>query len=48
LLWEWTNRGDIPHVRRGRVILYPVEDLKKWLRSQSQGGSMEGGADAVG
>jgi len=35
LLWEWTNRGSIPHVRLGKAILYPVDALRDWLR-QSQ------------
>lgn len=31
LLWEWTDRGLIPHIRMGKVILYPVDVLKEWL-----------------
>jgi excisionase family DNA binding protein len=31
LLWEWTNRGEIPHVRIGKAILYPVDVLRRWL-----------------
>jgi excisionase family DNA binding protein len=30
-LWEWTHRGDVPHVRIGRTILYPVDALRNWL-----------------
>jgi len=32
LLWEWTSRGAVPHVRLGKAILYPVESLQEWLR----------------
>jgi len=31
LLWEWTDRGQIPHVRIGKAILYPVDVLRRWL-----------------
>lgn len=30
-LWDWTQRGDVPHVRRGKAILYPVDALRRWL-----------------
>lgn len=31
LLWEWTDRGEVPHVRIGKAILYPVDVLRRWL-----------------
>jgi excisionase family DNA binding protein len=34
-LWEWTHRGDVPHVRIGRTILYPVDALRNWLNRQA-------------
>lgn len=33
-LWSWTSAGRIPHVRLGRRVLYPVESLRAWVRSQ--------------
>jgi len=36
LLWDWTHHGDIPHVRIGRTILYPVDGLRGWLNRQSE------------
>jgi len=36
LLWGWTNKGLVPHVRLGKVILYPVDSLRDWLRQQAQ------------
>ena len=36
LLWEWTNRGIVPHVRLGKRIVYPVDSLRDWLRRQAQ------------
>jgi excisionase family DNA binding protein len=30
-LWAWTSEGTIPHVRRGKMILYPVDVLRRWL-----------------
>jgi len=38
LLWELTNRGDIPCVRIGRCVTYPVDLLREWLARQSEGG----------
>ena len=31
LLWEWTDRKLVPHIRMGKVILYPVDVLREWL-----------------
>ena len=31
-LWTHTRSGSVPHVRLGRRILYPIADLKQWLR----------------
>ncbi len=35
-LWELTadQSSGIPHVRVGKVILYPVRDLQEWLTAQ--------------
>ena len=30
-LWSLTDCGEIPHVRLGSVILYPVDVLREWL-----------------
>ena len=38
-LWELTNQGEIPHVRAGRVVLYPVDGLRDWLRTQAARGA---------
>jgi excisionase family DNA binding protein len=42
LLWDWTHHGDIPHVRMGRTILYPVDAVQTWLRNQAA--TAKGGA----
>lgn len=34
-LWEWTKRGDVPHIRRGKTVLYSVDALRRWLDEQS-------------
>ena len=36
LLWSMTNRGQIPHARAGKAILYPVDELQRWLSEQAQ------------
>lgn len=35
LLWSLTNQGEIPHVRIGRAIVYPVDALRDWLRERA-------------
>ena len=30
-LWTLTNQGDVPHLRLGRTVVYPVDALQKWL-----------------
>lgn len=38
-LWGMTASGEIPHVRLGRCVRYPVEDLRRWVEEQTKGGS---------
>jgi predicted DNA-binding transcriptional regulator AlpA len=38
LLWDWTNRGEVPHIRVGKAILYPVDVLRRWLDEQAAAG----------
>ncbi len=40
LLWSMTNRGEIPHLKLGKAVLYPVLELERWLseRTQRNGG----------
>ena len=35
LLWELTNRGEIPSLKLGRCTVYPVHVLQKWLRDRA-------------
>lgn len=37
-LWSMTRQGLLPHLRCGRAILYPVEQLKTWLAEQAAKG----------
>jgi len=43
LLWDWTSRGKVPHIRVGKAILYPVDVLRRWLDEQAAVG--KGAAD---
>ena len=42
LLWTLTKRGEIPHVRFGRAVLYPVDALREYLREKAHGSEREG------
>jgi len=41
-LFSWTSAGEIPHVRRGGLILYPVDSLRRWLDAQAGDGTKQG------
>jgi excisionase family DNA binding protein len=34
-LWTWTDEGQVPFVRIGKSILYPVDSLRRWLDEQA-------------
>ena len=36
LLWSKTNAGEIPHVRIGRTVLYPIPLLESFLVAEAQ------------
>jgi excisionase family DNA binding protein len=36
LLWELTNMGKVPHVKVGRCILYPLDQLREWLAREAE------------
>jgi len=38
-LWSWTQAGTIPHLKRGRAVLYPVAALEQWLAEETAGGA---------
>jgi predicted DNA-binding transcriptional regulator AlpA len=35
LLWDWTKRNSVPHVRIGGVVVYPTDSLRDWLQKQA-------------
>lgn len=35
-LWTWTKNNEIPFVRHGKAVLYPVSSLNEWLASKVQ------------
>jgi excisionase family DNA binding protein len=37
-LWSMIASGEIPHVRLGRCVRYPVDDLQSWIDDQTKGG----------
>ncbi len=37
-LWSMTIAGEIPHVRIRSRVLYPVEDLRRWINHRKRGG----------
>jgi len=39
LLWSLTNRGEVPHVRIGRRIVYPIAAIEAWLAARAKGGA---------
>lgn len=37
-LWGMKDRGEIPHLKLGHLVKYPVADLKRWIDANKQGG----------
>ena len=37
-LWGMTASGEISHVRIGRCVRYPVDDLRRWIAEHKEGG----------
>jgi len=35
MLWSLTKNGVLPHVKTGKVTLYPVALLRSWLEAQA-------------
>ena len=35
-LWTITQRGEIPVMRIGRLVRYPLDGLKKWIEKESE------------
>ena len=40
-LWALTKSGEIPHVKTGKVVLYPVSLLHRWLEQKASNPPME-------
>ena len=38
-LWGMTASREIPHVRVGRCVRYPLEDLQRWIESKKDDAS---------
>ena len=39
-LWGMTASGEIPHIRLGRSVRYPLDDLRCWIDRQKKGGGV--------
>ncbi len=37
-LWSLTKANQVPHVRLGRSVRYPVDALRRWIDERKQGG----------
>ena len=41
-LWSMTSSGEVPHIRLGRSVRYPIADLEHWIDGQKSGGQVDG------
>ena len=37
-LWSMQASGEMPHIRLGRSVRYPVADLQQWIEERKTGG----------
>ena len=35
-LWIMTKNGDIPVIRMGRAVRYPLDGLREWIKKESE------------
>ena len=40
-LWAMTASREIPHIRLGRCVRYPVDDLRRWIAEHKEGGDTQ-------
>ncbi|MDG2012397.1 MAG: helix-turn-helix domain-containing protein [Pirellulaceae bacterium] len=40
-LWGMTQSGQVPHIRLGRCLRYPADDLRLWIDAQKKGGDSQ-------
>ena len=40
-LWGMTASDEIPHIRLGRCVRYPVDDLQRWIDDHMKGGDSQ-------
>ena len=40
-LWAMTQSGEIPCIRLGRCVRYPVDGLRLWIDAQKEGGDSQ-------
>ena len=40
-LWGMTMNHEIPHVRLGRCLRYPLSDLLRWIEEHKEGGKAQ-------
>ena len=43
LLLEMAKRGEVPHIRAGRLVLFRKEALDRWMDEQERSNFREGG-----
>jgi len=39
-LWSMTASGEIPHIRLGRCVRYPVDDVQRLIDERKEGGDL--------
>ena len=37
-LWGMTASGKVPHIKIGRCVRYPIDDLQRWIDAKKKGG----------
>jgi excisionase family DNA binding protein len=40
-LWALTASGEIPHLKLGRSVRYPLDVIERWIRAQTKGGDVQ-------
>ncbi len=39
-LWSMPHAGEIPHIKMGRSVRYPLTKLQAWIAAEAKGGAV--------
>lgn|GEM_PF-1007872 len=44
-LFTWTKNGDVPHIRIGKTVRYPVDEIRRWMAEKATKSTLKEGGE---